>query len=79
MPKRSRLVRKISGPDFECIRKPDTNFVRKMTITIPDSPVFGGVLYIRKLDRLAFKWSSLGHFLCQGFKWSGNQMVGTDK
>ena len=22
MPKRSRLVRKISGPDFECIQKP---------------------------------------------------------
>jgi hypothetical protein len=29
MPKRSRLVRKISGPDIECIRKPDKKVSEK--------------------------------------------------
>jgi hypothetical protein len=26
-------------------------------------------VYIQKPDRPSFEWSSLGHFLCQGFKW----------
>jgi hypothetical protein len=39
-------VRKITGPDFECIRKPDKKSVLKMAIQIPNRPVFGGVLYI---------------------------------
>jgi hypothetical protein len=54
MPKQSRLVRKISGPDFEWIRKLNTNCVRKATIRKLDGSVFGGVLYI--------KWSSLAVF-----------------
>jgi hypothetical protein len=29
----------------KAIQKPDTKSVRKMTIQIPDSPVFGGSLY----------------------------------
>jgi hypothetical protein len=31
------------------IRKPDQNFVQKMTIPKPDSPVFGCSLYLDKL------------------------------
>jgi hypothetical protein len=46
MPKRSRLVRKISGLNFKCIRKPDKKSVRGMTIWIPDGSVFGCLLYL---------------------------------
>jgi hypothetical protein len=41
LPKRSRLVKKISGPGFECIQNPDENSVRFVAIQNPDSPVFG--------------------------------------
>jgi hypothetical protein len=37
------------------------------------------IYYIRKPDCPAFEWPSLGHFLGPAFKWSDNQMVGTDK
>jgi hypothetical protein len=58
MPKRSRLVRKISGRDFEWIRKSDTNYVRKDTIRIPDSPVFGGILYLLHHDIISNRTNS---------------------
>jgi hypothetical protein len=32
----------------KAIQKPDQNFVRKMTIQIPDGPVFGGSLYFSR-------------------------------
>jgi hypothetical protein len=50
MPKRSRIA------VITTIWKPDTKSVRKMTVGIPDGPVFGGSLYVVSSNQWLPSW-----------------------
>jgi hypothetical protein len=54
-------------PSLNTVERPSENRTIRLLNTV----------YIRKPDDPTFEWSTLGHFLCPAFKWSGNQMVGT--